>query len=108
HAVTVPDVPGYCIGYVQNEGQVTELSTGTASYELGADGLVTAGTLQLGGDDNELVVEVVPRLSGPLRMTAPDDRVTHFVRAAAEFRTADGRSGVGWIEWNINKTADRG
>ncbi|PRC54458.1 phosphotransferase, partial [Mycobacterium sp. ITM-2017-0098] len=42
HAVTVPDVPGYCIGYVQNEGQVTELSTGTASYELGADGLVTA------------------------------------------------------------------
>jgi hypothetical protein len=44
-----------------------------------------------------------PRGFGPLRLEAPDGRVTHFQRAMADFRTADGRSGVGWIEWNINQ-----
>jgi len=48
-------------------------------------------------------VHVTPRGFGPLRLEAPDGRVTHFQRAMADFRTADGRSGVGWIEWNINQ-----
>lgn len=103
HAVTVPDVPGYAIGYIQSGGQVTELNTGTSSFDLAADGLVTAGTLELGEGDHKLVVEVRPQASGPLRLTAPDGRVTHFVRAAAKFGTTDGRTGVGWIEWNINQ-----
>jgi hypothetical protein len=30
-------------------------------------------------------------------------RDSHFQRAMATFTAADGRSGVGWIEWNINR-----
>jgi len=36
-----------------------------------------------------------------------DGRVAHFPHALADFRTADGRSGVGWIEWNINQRGYR-
>jgi hypothetical protein len=38
-----------------------------------------------------------------LRMAAPDGRVAFFPRAMATFHCADGRDGVGWIEWNINQ-----
>ena len=37
---------------------------------------------------------------GPLLLTAPDGRISRFPRAAARFDAADGRSGLGWIEWN--------
>ncbi len=40
-----------------------------------------------------------------LRFVAPDGRVTHLPRALARVRTADGRNGVGWIEWNQNQPA---
>lgn len=103
HAVTVPELPGYAVGYIQSGGQVTELGTAGSTFELAADGLVSAGTLNLGDGDHQLVVEVSPHASGPLLMTAPDGRVAHFVRAAADFRIADGRTGIGWIEWNINQ-----
>ena len=64
---------------------------------------MSAAVLRLGEHDDALVIEVSPRGFGPLRLEAPDGRVTHFQRAMADFRTADGRSGVGWIEWNINQ-----
>jgi hypothetical protein len=28
---------------------------------------------------------------------------SEITAALADFRTADGRSGVGWIEWNVNQ-----
>ncbi len=105
HAVTLPDLPGYAVGYIQKDGHVTELSTGMSTFERAADGLVAGGNLQLGEGDHKLVVDVSPRASGPVLLVAPDGRVAHFVRAAANFTTADGRSGLGWIEWNINQKA---
>jgi hypothetical protein len=49
------------------------------------------------------VLDVEPLGFGALRLVAPDGRVMHFPRAMARVRTADGRSGVGWIECNINQ-----
>lgn len=103
HAVMLPDMPGFAIGYLQNGGEITELTTGSSTFEKPADGLVSAAVLRLGEPDDALVVEVSPRGFGPLRLVAPDGRVAHFQRAMADFHTADGRSGVGWIEWNINQ-----
>jgi hypothetical protein len=37
-------------------------------------------------------------------LTAPDGRVSHFPRAWAVVTTDDGRSGVGWVEWNRNQS----
>ena len=36
-------------------------------------------------------------------LTSPDGRVSHFPRAWATVTTADGRTGVGWVEWNRNQ-----
>jgi len=41
----------------------------------------------------------------PLRLVAKDGRVSHFPRAWVTVRTADGRSGVGWLEWNRNQSS---
>ena len=31
---------------------------------------------------------------------APDGRVSHFPRAMCRLQGADGRGGLGWLEWN--------
>jgi hypothetical protein len=99
HAVTAPEIPGFAVGYEQRDGAVTELESGTTTQELGTDGLVTSArlTTEPGGS----VLTVQPLAFGPLLLTAPDGRTTHFQRAMARVRTADGRAGVGWIEWNV-------
>jgi len=103
HAVALPDVPDFAIGYIQTRGEIIELTQGSATHQKPEGGLVSSAVLRLGDPVNPLVVHVTPRGFGPLRLEAPDGRVTHFQRAMAEFRTPDGRTGVGWIEWNINQ-----
>jgi hypothetical protein len=43
----------------------------------------------------------------PVPLTSPDGRVSHFPRAWATVTTADGRTGVGWLEWNRNQPAEQ-
>ncbi len=45
-------------------------------------------------------MEVDPLAFSPVLLTHDDGREARFPRALSRFRTADGRSGVGWIEWN--------
>ena len=40
--------------------------------------------------------------NAPVRLVAPDGRVSLFPRAWVEVETTDGRRGVGWAEWNRN------
>jgi hypothetical protein len=42
----------------------------------------------------------------PVPLTSPDGRVSHFPRAWATVTTADGRTGVGWLEWNRNQLGE--
>jgi hypothetical protein len=37
---------------------------------------------------------------GPLRLEAPDGRLSFFPRAMCRVTADDGRTGFGWIEWN--------
>ncbi len=99
HTVTVAEMPGLAVGYVQRDGEVTELSNGTTSFEAGENGLITKATVVSG----DLVTEIEPLAFGALRLVAPDGRVTHFPRAMCRVRTGDGRGGVGWIEFNRNQ-----
>jgi hypothetical protein len=74
-------------------------SNGTTTQTIGPDGLVAAARIST--DDGASVLEVEPLAFGPLLLVAPDGRRTHFQRAMAKVRMADGRSGIGWIEWNM-------
>ncbi|HEX8086453.1 MAG TPA: phosphotransferase [Solirubrobacteraceae bacterium] len=93
----IPGTPPIGLGYVQRPGEpVRELNAARASEHIGADGLPTSTTLTLG----DLVVECEPLGHGPLRLEADDGRVALFPRAWCRLRAADGREGVGWVEWN--------
>ncbi|WP_040863559.1 DUF7064 domain-containing protein [Nocardia niigatensis] len=101
HAVTIPQLPGFAVGYVQKNGQVTELTGGTTEQDIADNGLITEATMAAAPGPQSLAIE--PIAWGALRMLAPDGRVAYFPRAMAKVRTCDGIEGVGWIEWNINQ-----
>jgi hypothetical protein len=98
HAVGIPAMPGYGVGYVQRDGVVSEIESVHSSFEAAPNGLVSRASVKCGPDELELEVE--PLAFGALRLEAPDGRLSLFPRAMARIRTADGRSGSGWIEWN--------
>jgi hypothetical protein len=68
--------------------------------EVGQDGLITAARIGL----DDLQLEVDPLAFGPLRLEAPDGRVSEFPRAMCNVRDRDGRTGVAWVEWNRNRS----
>jgi phosphotransferase family enzyme len=104
HAVELrlPDTPRLGIGYVQPPGgELIEPDRVAAAERTGADGLITDGHLSL--DPPGLEIDVEPLAFGPLRLVAPDGRVSHFPRAMCRLKSGDGRSGLGWVEWNRNQ-----
>lgn len=91
----------WAAGYVQPPGQPLEpIHRSLASECLGADGLPTSGRIEVG----ELHLEVSPLYFSPVLLTDPDGRVSRFPRCLARYASADGRAGLGWIEWNQPQT----
>jgi hypothetical protein len=70
--------------------------TVVATEELGDEGLVTTATVSIAGLD--LALE--PTAWAPALLVGPDGQVDRFPRALCRFTAADGRTGVGWTEWN--------
>jgi hypothetical protein len=89
-------------GYVQRGDDLVPVATGSVVEELDGDGLARRATAVL----DDLTVEIEPIGFGPIVLTSPEGRVGRFPRAAARFTTADGRRGLGWIEWNQPPPAD--
>jgi Ecdysteroid kinase-like family len=103
HAVEIriPGVPPVGIGYVQDrEGTVTELQTIAARQTFDADGLPSGATLAV--DPGGITATVDIRGHAPVRLVSRDGRTSQFPRVWATVSTADGRHGVGWLEWNRN------
>jgi hypothetical protein len=98
HAVGVPQVPGYGVGYVQSGGAVSEIESVTASEVVRDDGLIEHASVRCG--PAELSMEIEPLAFGPILLKAPDGRVSQFPRCMCRVRCADGRTGSGWVEWN--------
>jgi hypothetical protein len=95
----IPGAPPLGVGYLQTPGnEVCELDTVSASERVGENGLITAAEIRYG----ELAVNVQPIAFGPLRLEAPDGRLSMFPRAMCRIATDDGRGGVAWVEWNRN------
>jgi hypothetical protein len=98
HAVGLPEMPGYGVGYVQRGDDLQEIETVTSEHDLGPGGLIA--TASISSAPPQLELEVEPIAFGPLRLEAPDGRISLFPRAMCRVRTGDGRAGSGWVEWN--------
>lgn len=104
HAVDlrIPGVPPVGVGYVQGSDlAVTELRTASVREVFDANGLPVSATLVV--DPGGITATVDVRGHAPLRLVGPDGRVSQFPRVWATVSTADGRRGVGWLEWNRNQ-----
>ncbi|CDO33532.1 DUF7064 domain-containing protein [Mycolicibacterium porcinum] len=103
--IRIPGMPPIGIGYSQRAGEpLVELQSVTAQYNVGEDDLPVSTTLTLQPGDIEAAVDIQGH--APVLLVAPGGegagRVSQFPRAWAMVRTADGRTGIGWLEWNRN------
>lgn len=100
--IQLPGTPAFSVGYVQDSGgNLTELQAVNFREAFGGNGLPQNTTLSLKPGDITAKVDV--RAHAPVRLSASDGRVSHFPRAWVAVATTDGRSGVGWMEWNRNQ-----
>lgn len=92
--------PGFDLGfgYVLDPGADTfeDVTTLTLDTTLGVEDLIEDATLRFA----ELELSVEPVAWSPVLLVAPDGREDRFPRALCRFRSADGRRGAGWIEFN--------
>jgi hypothetical protein len=99
--IRIPGAPPIGIGYLQEPGRpLAEVQSVTAREMFGDNNLPQATTLDVG----DLTATIDIRGHAPVLLTAPDGRTSHFPRAWAAVTTEDGRTGVGWVEWNRNQT----
>jgi hypothetical protein len=95
----IPGAPPMGVGYIQSPGSaLMELQTVTAREVFGDNDLPVTTELTL----DPMGVTATAEIKGhaPVLLTAADGRVSRFPRAWATVTTADGRRGVGWLEWN--------
>ena len=98
----IPDLPPVSVGYVQRPGTaLVETTSVTAEATFAENGLPLTTSLVMQPGDLDVTAAV--RGHAPVRLVSPDGRVSLFPRAWATVTTADGRRGVGWLEWNRSR-----
>ncbi|MGO8850925.1 DUF7064 domain-containing protein, partial [Mycobacterium sp.] len=99
--IRIPGTPSFSVGYAQDaDGNVTELHTVESREAFAPNGLPRNATVVFNPGGITADVDVCGQ--APVRLPAEDGRVSQFPRVWATIRTADGRGGVGWLEWNRN------
>lgn len=95
----VPGAPNVAMGYLQQPGlPVVELQS-VAVQELFTDnGLPVSATIDF--ESGAVVAAIEIGGQAPVRLVSASGQVSHFPRAWVTVTTTDGRTGVGWIEWN--------
>ncbi|PQM48247.1 hypothetical protein C1Y40_01540 [Mycobacterium talmoniae] len=100
--IRIPGAGPIGVGYVQKTGErLIELQTVTARETFADNGLPITTVVGLQPGEITVTAEVVAH--APVRLVASDGRISQFPRAWVSVSTADGRSGVGWMEWNRNR-----
>jgi hypothetical protein len=97
----IPGAPEIGIGYTQRSGEPLIELQQVAARETFSDNDLPASTT-IAFNPGDLVATIDIRGHAPVLLTSPDGRTSHFPRAWATVTTADGRTGVGWVEWNRN------
>ncbi|UNB55332.1 ecdysteroid 22-kinase family protein [Mycolicibacterium sp. YH-1] len=99
----IPGMPPLGLGYSQRQGEpLVEFERVTARETFDENDLPLATVLECEPGDLSASIDI--RGHAPVLLTSPEGQVSHFPRAWATVVTADGRSGVGWVEWNRNQT----
>ena len=89
------------VGYLQRAGEpVTETTAVTADATFADNGLPLTTSIVYEPGPVETTVDI--RGHAPVRLVGPEGQISQFPRAWVTVETADGRSGVGWVEWNRN------
>ena len=97
----IPEIPPVSVGYLQRVGEpVVETTTVTAQATFADNGLPLTTTIVY--EPGPVTATIDVRGHAPVRLDSPDGRVSQFPRSWAAIETADGRRGVGWVEWNRN------
>ena len=95
----IPGSPPIGVGYIQPPGGLA----GRTADGVGAGNVrrqrLTADH-HTGAEPGDVTATVEIKGHAPVLLTAADGRVSQFPRAWATVTTADGRTGVGWLEWN--------
>jgi hypothetical protein len=98
----IPGAPPMGVGYVQQPGEpLVELQAVAARETFADNGLPLATELCVNPGNLTASIDICGH--APVLLTSPDGRISHFPRAWATITTADGRTGVGWLEWNRNQ-----
>ncbi len=98
----IPGAPPMGVGYIQTpDAQLIELQSVTATETFGPDDLPVGTELALDPTGVTAAVQILGH--APVLLTSADGRVSRFPRAWATVTTGDGRTGVGWLEWNRNQ-----
>jgi hypothetical protein len=96
HAV-VPDDSALSIGYAQlPDGTSEGVARATVDVAAGPEGIPIGADLSIGSG----AFTVDPVAWAPILLTAPDGGKSRFPRSLARFRSHEGPTGVGWIEFN--------
>ncbi|MGH9138389.1 MAG: hypothetical protein ACRD0G_15310 [Acidimicrobiales bacterium] len=101
--VRVPNLRGGA-GYLQPaQGAVVPAAwpdpldgTVRAEEQLGSGGLPEAASVSIAG----LALDIEPLAFAPVLLTGPEGQLSRFPRAMCRFTADDGRTGLGWTEWN--------
>jgi hypothetical protein len=107
HAVDarLPGAPNMAIGYLQQTGaELVELRGAAVRESFSDNGLPRSASITF--DPGGAVDDVEIGGHAPVRLVSGSGQASHFPRAWVNVTTADGRAGVGWIEWNRLQRAD--
>ncbi|BBY66682.1 DUF7064 domain-containing protein [Mycolicibacterium helvum] len=97
----IPGMGPISVGYLQRSGEpVTETTAVTADATFADNGLPL--TTSIVYEPGPVQTEVDIRGHAPVRLIGPAGQISLFPRAWVAVKTADGRSGAGWVEWNRN------
>jgi hypothetical protein len=97
--------PIFGTGYVQPPGGFERLAGVEVRADRGPDDLPTEAVAELKLESSSLEVSIDMLAWGNLALPGPKGQVSHFQRALARFTTDDGRTGLGWAEWNRPQAA---
>ncbi|TDO11952.1 phosphotransferase family enzyme [Mycobacterium sp. BK086] len=99
--IRIPGISPVSVGYLQRSGvPVTETTSVTADATFADNGLPLTTSILYEPGAVQATVDI--RGHAPVRLVGPDGQISQFPRSWVTVETADGRSGVGWVEWNRN------
>ena len=99
---SMPGWGDWSIGYVQAPGGAPEgdLNSYRTEPDFAADGMPTRAHMTFPGLDLEMTAVA----HSPVLLVSPAGDISRFPRSMVRYQEADGRTGVGWVEYGLPET----